>query len=54
MNDSKEKKKRQAEDEQNSSQTISGNVIDISDGEEEDECTEFSFRENNASQDSFK
>lgn len=51
--DSKEKKKRSVDDEQNSSQTISGNVIDISDGEEDEECTEFSFRENNASQDSF-
>ncbi|KAJ8913563.1 hypothetical protein NQ315_017114 [Exocentrus adspersus] len=50
--DSKDKKKKVAEDEQNSSHAISGNVIDISDGEE-DECTEYSFRENNASQDSF-
>ncbi|KAJ8939177.1 hypothetical protein NQ318_017074 [Aromia moschata] len=47
----KKKKKKIPEEEQNSSQTISGNVIDISDGEEE-ECTEYSFREN-TSQESF-
>ncbi|KAJ8965700.1 hypothetical protein NQ314_003950 [Rhamnusium bicolor] len=50
--ESKDKKKKVVEEEHNSSQAISGNVIDISDGEEE-ECTEYSFRENNASQESF-
>lgn len=44
-------KKQKSDEEHNSSEIITGNVIDISDGEEE--YLEYSFRENGV-QDSFR
>lgn len=47
-----ESKKTKNESENTSSEVISGNVIDISDCEEEE--TDYSFRGNSMSQDSFR
>ncbi|KAG5882338.1 hypothetical protein JTB14_037623 [Gonioctena quinquepunctata] len=49
INDAVEKRKKPIETEAANS-TISGNVIDISDVEEDEECHEYSFRENSAAE----